>query len=59
MYIENNIIYFKSGESYYSKECSEKSIRDTLASLKATRNRLDKAIKTLEDIINYDLIKED
>lgn len=37
----------------------ENSIRDTLASLRATRKRLDNAIKAIEDIINFDLTKED
>lgn len=37
----------------------ENSIRDTLASLKSTRRRLDKAILAIEDIIDFDLTKED
>ena len=37
----------------------EKIIRESLASLKATRNRLDKAIAALEAIINFDLTKDD
>lgn len=37
----------------------EKIIRDALASLKATRTRLDRAITALESIIDFDLTKEE
>jgi hypothetical protein len=37
----------------------EKTIRDALATMKATRNRLDAAISTIEAIIDHDLTKED
>lgn len=36
----------------------EKKVRDTLQSLRATRNRLDRAITALEEIIEYDLTTE-
>lgn len=37
----------------------EKNVIETLQGLRATRNRIDRAILALEEIINYDLAKED
>ena len=37
----------------------EKMIRDSLASLKATRNRLNEAIAALEAIRDFDMTKAD
>ncbi len=37
----------------------EKKVRETLQSLRATRNRLDRAISALEEIIDFDLTKEE